>query len=135
MQWTIDPRDLASPEVSVEAVEVYEARVIVRLSRRMFSVPSSTTRDRWPDRLTPWDIRYNVILTVPPPPDPGEAPEPWKAVCQCPAISKCKHGYAAALELRRLDGLTIPDPHVVPQPSRLRKTTRSRLTVIPGGRT
>ncbi len=117
MQWTIDPRDVTNGKVSADVcskvLTVVDARVIVRTSRRGFRVPSWTQEGLW----------HQVVLTV--------APDGWKAICDCDATGWCHHGYAAALELERLDGLKIP----VPGPARPARWVRSRpLTVIPGGR-
>jgi hypothetical protein len=114
-QWTIDPRQITggqvSSEVSRKALAVFEARVIVRRSRRSFHVPSWTDRGR----------TYTVVVVA--------APDGWKASCSCDSTGWCHHGYAAALELQRLDGLDLP----IPRPVDRRPGPRTRFTVVQGG--
>jgi hypothetical protein len=154
MQWTIDPRNVASGPVCDKAIRLYEARprVIVRTSRRGFRVPSWTRR---PEDLAPADrqdrycpvcrtdhngLWYHQIVVA----DPDHDAETviFKATCDCSwsltaagGSVPCHHAYGATLELLRLEfpGYKIITPaerNAVP-----RKTKRSRpLTVIPGGR-
>ena len=98
-QWTIDSRKIrepgpgqASDELVAKIHRLLDARVIVRRAPRVFAVPSWTDRDRW----------YLVVLTF--------KDDRWLADCPCDALSWCHHGYAAAWEAERLDGVECPTP-------------------------
>jgi hypothetical protein len=102
MQWTIDPRTIrepgpghASDELVAKIHRLLDARVIVRRSRRVFAVPSWTKHHQV----------YLVVLTF--------KDDRWLADCPCDALSWCHHGYAAAAEAERLDGVECPTPPAV----------------------
>src|SRR5829696_1072574 len=152
MQWTIDPgRIKASGEVCSKAERLYDARVIVRRSRRGFRTPSWTQDTHGPDRYCqtchlggsdtwfhPENWHHQIVVV-----DPTHDTETLvlKITCDCswsqaakPGDDPCHHAFGVALEYQRLE---FPDYRIVakhPKPGPPRKTKRSRLTVIPGGR-
>jgi hypothetical protein len=142
VQWTIDPRQIPSDDVSStvceKALRVFEARVIVRATRHVFLCPSYTdTTQASRAEVDAWLTRYRYNRNLDPPHGWYKGflvydPEGWKYSDNCAAERYCHHGYAIALEAERLDGTKIPIPGATPA---ARKTRRSRpLTVIPGGK-